>query len=64
MSVALFGNDEIEASFEMLLKSISIDKDWKNQSARKQLLEFFTSAGFEATETINARRKLAKLLFS
>ena len=64
MAVALFGNDEIEASFNMLLKSIDIDKEWKDQAARKQLLEFFKSAGFEAEETINARRKLATLLFS
>ncbi len=64
MSIALFGNNEIEASFEMLLKSIKINREWKDQAARKQLLEFFKSAGFEAEETINARRKLATLLFS
>ena len=64
MSIALFGNNEIEASFEMLLKSIKINREWKDQAARKQLLEFFKSAGFEAKETINARRKLATLLIS
>ena len=64
MSIALFGNNEIEASFEMLLKSIKINREWKDQAARKQLLELFKSAGFEAKETINARRKLATLLFS
>ena len=64
MAIALFGNNEIEASFEMLLKSIKLNREWKDQAARKQLLEFFKSAGFEAEETINARRKLATLLFS
>ena len=64
MAIALFGNNEIEASFDMLLRSIKIDREWKEQKARKQLLEFFTSAGFGAKETINARRKLATLLFS
>ncbi len=64
MATALFGNNEIEASFDMLLKSIKIDREWKDQAARKQLLELFKSAGFEAEETINARRKLATLLFS
>ena len=63
IAIALFGNGEIEASFEMLLKSIKIDKEWKDQSARKQLLEFFSSVGFDAKETIIARRKLATLLF-
>ena len=63
IAIALFGNGEIEASFDMLLKSIKIDKEWKDQSARKQLLEFFSSVGFDAKETITARRKLAALLF-
>ena len=64
MAIALYGKGEIENSFEMLLKSIEIDKDWNEQAARKQLLEFFTSAGLQAKETISARRKLASLLFS
>ena len=63
IAIALFGNGEIEASFDMFLKSIKIDKEWKDQSARKQLLEFFSSVGFDAKETITARRKLATLLF-
>ena len=64
MAIALFGIGQIEDSFEMLLKSIKIDKEWKEQAARKQLLEFFSAAGIEAKETINARKKLATLLFS
>jgi len=64
MAIALFGIGKIEDSFEMLLKSIKIDKDWNEQAARKQLLEFFSSAGIAAKETISARKKLATLLFS
>ena len=64
MAIALFGIGQIEDSFEMLLKSIKIDKEWNEQAARKQLLEFFSSAGIEARETISARKKLATLLFS
>ena len=64
MAIALYGVGKIEDSFEMLLKSIKIDKEWNEQAARKQLLEFFSSAGFAAKETINARKKLATLLFS
>ncbi len=64
MAIALFGIGQIEDSFEMLLRSIKIDKEWNEQAARKQLLEFFSSAGIEAKETINARKKLATLLFS
>ena len=64
MAIALFGIGKIEESFDMLLKSIEIDKEWNEKAARKQLLEFFSSAGIEAKETINARKKLATLLFS
>ena len=64
MAIAFYGKGEIAKSFELLLKLIEIDREWNDQAARKQLLEFFTSAGFEASETINARRKLASLLFS
>ena len=64
MAIALYGKGEIAKSFDLLLKSIEKDKEWNDQAARKQLIEFFTSAGFDATETINARRKLASLLFS
>ena len=64
MSIALYGNGAISDSFDLLLKSIGIDREWDEQSARKQLLEFFNTTGFEAKETILARRKLASLLFS
>ena len=64
MAIALFGLGKIDESFEMLLKSIRIDKEWNEQAAKKQLLEFFSSAGIEAKETKNARKKLATLLFS
>ena len=64
MAIALYGKGEIAKSFELLLKSIEIDREWNDQAARKQLLEFFTSAGFEANETIEARRRLASILFS
>ena len=64
MAIALFGIGKIEESFEMLLKSIKIDKEWNEQAARKQLIEFFLSAGIESSETIIARKKLATLLFS
>ena len=63
-SIALFGMGKIDESFEMLLKSIKIDKEWNEQAAKKQLLEFFSSAGIEAKETVSARKKLATLLFS
>ena len=64
MAVALYGKGSISESFDLLLRSIEKDSQWSEQAARKQLLEFFNTTGFEAEETILARRKLASLLFS
>jgi putative thioredoxin len=64
MAVALYGKGSISESFDLLLKSIEKDSQWSEQAARKQLLKFFNTTGFAASETILARRKLASLLFS
>ena len=64
MAVGLYGKGLITESFDLLLKAIEKDSQWSDQAARKQLLDFFNTTGFEAKETILARRKLASLLFS
>ena len=64
MAIALYGNGLISDCFDLLLRSIENDREWNYQAARKQLIEFFNTTGFEAKETILARRKLASLLFS
>ena len=64
MAIAMYGNGEVSNSFDLLLKSIENDREWNKQAARKQLLDFFNTTGFEAEETILARRRLASLLFS
>jgi putative thioredoxin len=47
-----------------LLESVRIDKDWNDQAARLQLLEFFGSLGAANPDVIASRRKLSTLLFS
>ena len=64
MAIALYGNGAVSESFDLLLKSIENDREWNEHAARKQLLDFFNIMGFNAKETILARRKLASLLFS
>ena len=64
MAIALYGNGSISDCFDLLLSSIENDREWNDQAARKQLIEFFNTTGFQAKETILARRKLASLLFS
>ena len=64
LSIALFGNDQIEDSFNLLLSSIKIDRNWNEQAARKQLLKFFQTLGVNSEEVTVARRQLSAILFS
>ena len=64
LSIALFGNSQIEESFNLLLSSIKIDPNWNEQAARKQLLEFFQILGLNSDEVKVARRQLSSILFS
>ena len=64
LSIALFGNSQIEESFNLLLSSIKIDPNWNEQAARKQLLEFFQTFGLNSEEVKVARRQLSAILFS
>ena len=64
LSIALFGNNQIEESFNLLLSSIQIDRDWNDQASRKQLLVFFQTLGLNSVEVKVARRKLSAILFS
>ncbi|MGQ0444727.1 MAG: thioredoxin [Beijerinckiaceae bacterium] len=52
-----------EAAAE-LLEIIKRDRDWNDDGARKQLLQFFDAWGAADPATIGARRKLSTLLFS
>ena len=60
--------DEIEASRAPLLDHLielrKRDKDWNEDGARKQLLQFFEAWGVMDPDTIRGRRKLSALLFS
>src|SRR5260370_2206291 len=41
LATALFGSDEREAAIDELLSLFKRDREWKEQSARKQLVRFF-----------------------
>jgi putative thioredoxin len=47
-----------------LLSIISADREWNDQQARKQLLQFFDLWGAKDEATISGRRRLSSLLFS
>jgi len=49
---------------EHLLAIIRVDRDWEDQKARTQLLQFFELWGNDDESTLAARRQLSSLLFS
>ncbi len=51
-------------ALDLLLDIIRHDRQWRDDGARKQLLELFDVWGPEAPETQAGRRKLSALLFS
>lgn len=61
---AQFAGGMKEDALETLLDSIALDKEWNEQAARKELLQFFDALGPADPLTMKARRKLSSLLFS
>ena len=53
-----------DEAVDILLAMIAKDRDWNDQAARKQLLEFFQAFGMTDPATVAGRRKLSSLLFS
>jgi putative thioredoxin len=51
-------------TIDHLLAIISADREWNEQRARKQLLQFFDVWGPKDEATISGRRRLSSLLFS
>ena len=63
LAVALYGSGEIEEALNCLLESISVNKDWNEEAARKQLLEFFSAIGQLDPIVVVARKRLSSILF-
>lgn len=55
---------EREAAADNLLAIVKADREWKDDGARAQLLQFFEAWGPTDEATLAARRKLSSLLFS
>ena len=64
LSKALFAAGQREAAVEELLESISRDRNWSEEAARKQLLTLFEAFGHADELTVSARRRLSSILFS
>jgi putative thioredoxin len=64
LATALFLRGQIEPAIDHLLTVIRKDRDWHDQTARKQLIKFFEALGPKHPATVSGRRKLSAVLFS
>ena len=64
LALALNGQGRREDAADALLEIIKRDRQWNDDGARKQLVQFFEAWGAMQPETIAARRKLSAALFS
>lgn len=64
LAQSLFTAGEKEAATDALLESITIDREWNDGAARKELLKLFEAIGHGDPLTLAARRKLSSILFS
>ena len=64
LALALYAEDKMQDSMELLIESIKIDKTWNDGAAQKQLLEMFSALGFDNSDVVKYRKKLSSILFS
>lgn len=64
LAVALNGRGDRTGASDLLLHIIQHDRDWNEDAARTQLLQFFETWGAKEPATKAGRRKLSALLFS
>ena len=64
LALAYHGAGQSAAAMDALLDLIARKRDWQDEAARKQLLEFFDAYGATDPLVVAARRRLSSLLFS
>lgn len=64
LAIALNARGDREGATDALIEIIRSDRNWNDDSARKQLLQFFDAWGAMDPDTVSARRKLSAVLFS
>ena len=64
LAVGLFGAGRREEAINHLVESMKIDKNWNEEAARKQLIQFFDNMNPTDDTTIAGRRKMSAVLFS
>lgn len=64
LALALNARGDKEGAVDQLLISVEYDRNWNEQAARKQLVEFFDAYGPKHEVTLGGRRRLSSILFS
>jgi putative thioredoxin len=64
LSVAFAAMGNKEGATEQLLTSFRKDRNWNEQAARKQLVQFFEAWGPKDPATVDGRKRLSSLMFS
>lgn len=64
LALALNARGDKEGAVDQLLISIEYNRNWNEEAARKQLVEFFDAYGPKDEVTLSARRRLSSILFS
>ena len=64
LALGLAARGDRSAAVDHLIEIRRRDRDWNEDGARKQLLQFFEAWGVMDPDTIRGRRKLSTLLFS
>ena len=64
LAVAKAGNGDKESAVNELIELFKRDRNWNDEAARKQLVQFFEAWGPKDPHTLDGRRKLSALLFA
>ena len=63
LAIALNAGGQREAAADRLLEIVKRERNWNEDAARKQLLQFFEAWGLMDPATVTARRKLSGMIF-
>ncbi len=64
LALALYADDRKDEAIDALVEIVRRNREWNDQAARKQLLQFFEALGPTDPITVEGRRKFSAVLFS
>ncbi len=64
LAIGQFGSGQRREAIDGLVEILKMDRQWNDEAARTQLIQFFEVMGPTDPETISGRRKMSAILFS